>query len=224
MKLRVVSTTTSNDGDPKPEKKVLLKAPVASVAAEALVGNRPPEETIYINDSLGVKSGKYPKSKIINLIKAAKAIGVNPHQALALGLQETGFATHKNKTGQGAQGRRNRSSLGSVNPDLFDDNDIQTLTDLQSQGYDSEALALSLALKKKMAYAKQLGYNDEAMQLQGYNGYGTVTKDTFGGADKAYGVPIGSGIDMKKNPLYGKRLVQLKNDLMNNKELAALFN
>lgn len=185
--------------------------------------NGDPDE-INVKDSAGIKSGKYSKAKMLSVIKASKAIGVDPYQALALGLQETGFATHKNKSAGAAQSRRNRSSLGSVDMNLFDDKDRELMAQMQQQGQDSDSIALALALKKKLAYAKQLGYKDEAMQLQGYNGYGTITKDMFGGADKAYGVPIGSGIDMKKNPLYGKRLVQLKKDLASNKDIAALFN
>lgn len=213
MKLRVVSTPSILHPDSGTAlRDVLLKVPVTE--------GDPTQ--ISIKDSAGIKSGQYPKARMVSIIKAAKAVGVDPYQALALGLQETGFATHKNQTGGG--GRRNRSSLGSVDMNLFDDKDRDVMAQMQQQGHDGDSIALALALKKKLAYAKQLGYKDEAMQLQGYNGYGTITKDMFGGADKAYGVPIGTGIDMKKNPLYGKRLVQLKKDLMGNKELAALFN
>jgi hypothetical protein len=196
------------------------KMQVGGIAqAEAIAG----PDMININDSLKIKSGKYPKEKIVNIIKASKAIGINPYDAVALALQENGFSTFKNKTTEESRGRRNRQALGSVGNVGFDDKDYDEISKLSANGLDLQSVTLAKALQKKMMYAKSLGYNDPAMQLQAYNGYGKITKEMFGGADKAYGVPIGDGIDMKKNPLYGKRLLQLRNDLMNDKNISSLF-
>jgi hypothetical protein len=175
-------------------------------------------DTIPIKDSSGLKSGKYSKATIQGIIKGAKATGVDPFQALALSLQETGLGTAM------VHGRRGKFAVPIGQTHDFSDQQQQELDALnQKTGIDPEYLKLGIALRDKLRYAKQLGFNDEASQLQAYNGYGTLTKEKLGGADKAYGVPVGNGIDMRKNPLYGKRLVQLKNDLMANKDISSLI-
>ena len=74
-----------------------------------------------------------------------------------------------------------------------------------------------------MAYAKSLVLNDESSQLQAYNGLGLITPKQFGGATKAYGVDITNGVDLKKNPLYGKRIMQLRGDLSKDKSIMELL-
>ena len=178
------------------------------------------EPKIAYKDPKGLKSGKYSKKHIEGIVKASQAIGIDPYQALALGLQESGFA---NKTGK--KGRRG----GAIIEDLAQVMDFEPSQEKEmneraaSSGIDPQYLKLAIVLRDKMKYAKQLGFSDEAAQLQAYNGYGTITKRMFGGADKAYGVPIGEGIDMKKNPLYGKRLIELKQGFMDNPEIQGLI-
>lgn len=177
----------------------------------------PDPNSISFKDSLGLKSGKYPKDKIVKLIQASKALGVNPMDSLPIAMQENAFSL-------GSKPRpRNRGGFGNVDNSLFDDKDNQLINDLSGKGYDQNALKLALALKKKMAYAKQLGLNDEASQLQAYNGLGVITPKQFGGATKAYGVDITNGVDLKKNPLYGKRVIQLRSDLGSNKDILQLM-
>lgn len=194
--------------------KILLK-----IAAE----NSGDPGDIQFKDSRGFKTGAYPKARILAVIQAAKKVGVDPHQALALALQETGFGTYKIHTTAATQGRRNRAGWGTVGDVGFDANDEEAMAQLTGQGMDATAVRLAYALKKKLAYAKALGFKDEAAQLQAYNGYGKLTKNSFG-SNKAYGVDIGGGINLRDNPLYGKRLIELKNDLKNNKDIQALMN
>lgn len=169
-----------------------------------------PEPKINIKDSRGYKSGSYSRKHIEGIIKASKAVGIDPYQALALTLQESEFATAKPRKFRG--GGISTPTLGQI-MDFEPAQEKELDEKSKTTGIDPMYLKVAIALRDKIKYAKQLGFKDEASQLQAYNGYGTITKRTFGGADKAYGVPIGEGIDMKKNPLYGKRLVELKNDI-----------
>lgn len=177
---------------------------------------------IEFKDSKGLKSGKYSKDTIQKLVAASKALGVDPYQTIAIGLQESGLGTNIKRNSHTRA--RKETSIGTVHTgDLFDDNDLKTIDQLKAKGFDENSLQLALALKKKLAYAKQLGFNNEDAMLQAYNGYGTITPKQFGGATTAYGVDISNGVDLRKNPLYGKRVLQLKNDLMANKDLQSLI-
>ncbi len=187
-----------------------------------------PDE-IEIKDSKGIASGKYSKSKIQRLCAADKAVGVDPYQALGIGLQENANGLKKqqqevkDENGKVLRGRRGRGGFGNVTNLPFSDKENEYINNMTDQGYDADSIRLVFALKKKLDYAKQLGYNDPAAQLQAYNGYGVLKPEMFGGATKAYGVDITNGVDLKKNPLYGKRVLQLKSDLMNNKDLQGLL-
>lgn len=180
------------------------------------------DENVSIKDSAGLKSGNYSRDRIANLFKASQALGVDPYEALGIALQEGAFGAGESKTTEKTRSRRNRAGLGNVTSAL-DENDLQLVNDYASKGLDMDSVKLALALKKKKEYAKHLGFTDPAAMLQAYNGYGTLTSNMLGGAKKAYGVEIGNGIDLKKNPLYGKRILQLKKDLMSNKDLQALL-
>jgi hypothetical protein len=172
------------------------------------------QEMIEISDSLKLKSGKYPKKHIEGVIRAAQVAGIDPYQALALSLQEDSLGT----LGKGRSNRRFGSAY-----DLSEKTEKEFMQVAQDSGVDGKYLRLAFALRDKLQAAKKSGYTDEAMQLQAYNGYGTLTSAAFGGAKKAYGIEIGSGINMKQNPVYGKRLVALKNDLQKNESIRKLI-
>lgn len=172
------------------------------------------EELIEIKDSKGLKSGKYPKKHIEGIVRASQEVGVDPAAAVALALQESNLGTAVTKGRRGVR----QADLGQVNQ-FSEAQQSQLLEKSQRTGIGEDYLKLTMALKDKLDYAKRLGFTDEASQYQSYNGYGTITRDKFGGADKAYGVPIGEGIDMRKNPLYGKRVLGLKSDIAGNEEI-----
>lgn len=177
-----------------------------------------PEPKIKITDSKGLKTGDYSKKHIEGIIKAAKHVGIDPYSALALALQETGIGQAKIKMRRGLK----QAPFAMVHD--FSPEQQKELDDTEkSTGIGTDYLKLAIALRDKLKYAERLGFKDEAAKLQAYNGYGFITKKNFGGAEKAYGVPIGAGIDMKKNPLYGKRLIELKSDIAKNKDILALM-
>ncbi len=177
-----------------------------------------PKDELLLKDSAGKKSGKYSKKIVQNIVAAAKATGVDPAQALAIALQESGLGSVTVK------GRRGRypASLAPIAVD-FSEDEQKEFDSLEAKGLDPLALKLTIALRNKLDYGKRLGFLTEPEQLQAFNGYGTITPATFGGATKAYGVDISQGVNMKKNPLYGKRVQQLKNDLLSNEYIQSLL-
>ena len=176
------------------------------------------EPEIKIVDAKGLKTGSYSKAHIDGIIKASRIVGIDPRSAIALALQESNLGKAKTK---GRRGVRD-AELAQVNQ--FSESQQKELDKKAAEtGVGADYLKLAIALRDKMKYAEVLGFQDEASKLQAYNGYGMITKDKFGGTDKAYGVSIGSGIDMKKNPLYGKRLLELKKDISQNEEINNLI-
>lgn len=199
---------------------ILTKIIGATNSPQKLVTTPPGDgEEILFKDSAGLKSGKYSKGNIMDLIKAAKAFGVDPLEAIGIAIQEEGFK----KPNESSKGRRGRGGIGNVTNLKFSDKENSMLNQYYDKGYDLDSIRLAYAVKLKNDYAKQLGFNDDAARLQAYNGYGKLTPALFGGATKAYGVDITNGVDLKKNPLYGKRILALKKDLMSNKDIAALL-
>ena len=192
-----------------------------TIAASPEGGPGDPEPKIKLSDTRKLKSGEYSKKHIEGIIKASSAVGIDPTRALALAWQESGFA---NKTGK--KGRRG----GAIVEDLAQIMDFEPAQEKEvnekaaSTGIDPQYLKLAVVLRDKMKYGKQLGFNDEAAQLQAYNGYGTLTPRQFGGATRAYGVDISGGVSKKKNPLYGKRLIELASDISKNKEISDMIN
>lgn len=183
-----------------------------AIAADDVGGEDPKLDEFFIKDSLGLKSGKYSKKNAQGLFRAAKYLGIDGPTLVALALQETALGKNAGRRG------------GLASAFDIDDNQLKELSDLSGKsGIDEKFLKPAIILRDKLAYAKRLGFTDEAAQLQAYNGYGTITPESFGGATKAYGVDISKGVNMKQNPLYGKRLVQLKNDLMANQYIQSLL-
>jgi hypothetical protein len=85
--------------------------------------------------------------------------------------------------------------------------------------------------KEKQALANAKNIKDPALRLQVYNGLGKVfpktEKDYHGFEMKSiYGVPLTpAGIDMKKNPLYGKNVIDVRdNVLLKNKDVVDYVN
>lgn len=152
-----------------------------------------------INPNVDLKSSNYNQEVITNIVKRAKAYGVDPSIAVAVAMQE--------------------SMLGKTDTNLGHN--------LYSSG---DPYSYIPYLKQSMAKGKdQYGYDDIYRQLQVYNGLGVITPNTeknYHGYQmaKIYGVPIPSGgINMKENPLYGKEIMDIRdNVLMQNPEFVKL--
>jgi hypothetical protein len=151
----------------------------------------------------GAKGINANEEDIKAIISHAKAKGVDPYTALAIGLQET--------------------NLGQANPNYgsawstFEDEGIP-----DDRGRNANILAK--AIKEKMAYAQELRKRGllpagEEYDLQTYNGLGLLKPRQTAGAPVAesfYGIPVTGShpLDLKKNPAYGKIVKQLREEVI----------
>lgn len=184
----------------------------------------PGDGEVFIKDSRNTKSGKYSKENISKVIQAAKAIGVDPYEALSIALQESGFGKTASKTTEESGSRRNRAGIGNVTSPLSD-KEMEYLNGLAGKGLDMGALKMAYILKQKNNDAKSSGFDSsDALRLQGYQGWAKkFTREMNGGSDRILGVPIGDGLNLIQNPVTGSRLVQLREDLKKNKDIQGLF-
>lgn len=143
---------------------------------------------------------KNRKDAVINpvlarrIVREAKFQGVDPYTALAVAYQE--------------------SDLGAI--ETFD-NPFQLL-EITSEDKDLVKKGVSF-LKEKINYGKKLGKKTEEEILQAYNGYGKIKpyRRTINGpllGRKMYGIDITNGLDMSKNPVYGKRIIDLRDNVL----------
>lgn len=179
-----------------------------------------------INPDKEVLSGKYDTDRIDNIVHYAKQYGIDPYNLLAMDLQETSLG----KT-------RKDAHKGYVTPPghvLMDEADLAPsrntlVTDLQSSKIDFDSYNTSngydifaRAYKAKELDAANQGLKKEVDILQNYNGRGIVvpsTEQSYNGfkMKQIYGVNIpSSGINMKSNPLYGKRILDLRDNVLKN--------
>lgn len=116
----------------------------------------------------------------------AKRQGVDPYTALALLHQETNLTE--------------------------DDNPFRLYGGGKTDDPIKEGIGF---LKDKLAYGKQLGKKTEPEQIQAYNGYGKITAKSEDNSTKYYGIDVSkTPIDMNKTPLYGKRIVDLRDNVL----------
>ena len=193
-----------------PREKVKV-FPEAEVTPAFNFGWQPPKKKIEITDkreinattgkpinpNVDLTTGKYNQDTIRKIVVAANKIGIDPYTALSIGLQETKLGTTDENIGH---------TIGRQ--------DVNTKDIKSSEEYFVNVL------KSKMDYANKLGIKDEDTILQTYNGLGKVypeTEQNYHGfkMKKVYGVDVPKeGIDMRKNPLYGKRIVDLRDNVL----------
>jgi len=149
-----------------------------------------------IRPNVDITSGEYDLDVLKGIIESAKRKKLpieDVKNLAAIAFQETKF-------GQ-ADG-----NIGHVLEDLTTRSDLESFTS---------------AYIDKMKKADRLGLKDEVARLQVYNGLGVIkpsTEQDYHGfkMKKAYGVPIPKeGISMKKNPLYGKQVMDLRDNVLN---------
>ena len=145
----------------------------------------------------GQTNGTYDTAIINNVIAAAKHVGVDPNTALAVALQESHM------------GVKNPENLGNVYAGYGKAPD----------GLNQQAYELAKTLRDKMDEGKRLGFKDEAHQLQMYNGMGKLKVGMMNGKPtptKYYGIDVTKDqpLDLKKNPLYGKTIQDLRENVI----------
>jgi len=149
-----------------------------------------------IRPNVDITSGEYDLDVLKGIIESAKRKKLpieDVKNLAAIAFQETKFG----KTDE---------NLGHVSENFESRSDLEALTN---------------AYITKMKEADRLGIKDEAKRLQVYNGLKLITPDTekdYHGfkMKKIYGVPVPKeGINMKKNPLYGKQIMDLRDNVLN---------
>lgn len=137
--------------------------------------------------------GIYSKSMaryLVNEARLAKLSKEEAYDILAQSLQETTL------------GNRNPSNIGHVR--------------FNGQGVSQEPLINAYIANKKLA--DNLKLTDPLLRLQVYNGLKTITPNTekgYDGGGDRYGVKIPKeGISMRKRPLYGIRITDLRDNVI----------
>jgi uncharacterized membrane protein (UPF0127 family) len=137
----------------------------------------------------------YPTTNLKSILSTAKARGLSKEDALtlaAMDLQETQWGITDEQTGHVLNGDTSKPP-------------VENFID---------------AFIKSRETADRLKIKDEYTRLQVYNGLGMITPDTeknYHGfrMKKIYGVEVPeSGINMRNNPLYGKQIVDLRDNVL----------
>ena len=154
-----------------------------------------------INPNVDLKSGDYHTGVIGEIARAAREYGIDPQELMSMGLQE--------------------SNLGKTDPNY---GHVLDYRDPQNRG---AAYDMAFAKTEKNKVADEKGYtDDEVRRIQTYNGLGNVYPwtelDYHGKPMKSiYGVPLtNAGINMVDNPLYGKRIMDLRDNVLKNPQNA----
>ena len=143
-------------------------------------------------------SGEYDSEDLGNLLTAAKIRKMSYNDMMnlaAMGFQETKWG-------------KSDSNIGHTQGEFGDESE----QDSYSNFID--------AYNAKMKDADRLKIKDEATRLQVYNGLGKIFPSTEAGyhgfkMKKIYGVPVPKGgIDLRKNPLYGKQVIDIRDNVL----------
>lgn len=146
-----------------------------------------------INPNRDLVGGQFKDPIINEIIKSAYKHGVDPYTALAIGLQE--------------------SRWGQTDPNI---GHVLYANEDYTPGVDE----MVSFIKEKEDYAKKLGYKNREHFIQAYNGLGNVYPETEQGyhgfkMKSIYGVPVPKeGINLAKNPLYGKKIINLEDSVL----------
>jgi hypothetical protein len=144
--------------------------------------------------------GRYSRDVAEDIIKTSKNAKQDPYTMLAIALQET--------------------LLGK------NDNNLGHIKDPMSDSMPEDYIYFFQNKQDELRNNEDFDYDNlsELLKIQAYNGLGTVyphTEEDYHGhaMDYIYGVPLtGEGINMKENPLYGKRIIDLRDNVLKNNE------
>jgi hypothetical protein len=176
-----------------------------------------------INPNKDLVSGEFNRDVVQHVLDAAKRYNYDPYTALAVALQESQLG---NKDFNLGHIQDVPTAIESKLPKLTEAEKKKDFDEYQKK-YSADMLVR--ALMEKKGVAERLGLNDEAQQIQAYNGLGRIFPQSDAGYHgynmaKIYGVDLPEeGIDMKQNPLYGKQIIDLReNVIKKNPELAEI--
>jgi hypothetical protein len=170
-----------------------------------------------INPNTDLKSGTYSTDVIDDIIKASKHYGLDPYELLAVGLQETNLGKTDENVGHVLHDPGQYQYLLS-NPGKTNSRGQFNLN--QNQIVNPWIQDMAAFYKSKMNEAERNNETDPLMKIQYYNGTRSIYPTTEqkyhkGTMNSFYGVPVPKeGISMRENPLYGKRITDLKNNVI----------
>lgn len=179
---------------PGPKGKVVLYKPKDTTIVSLSDKRKINPATGKLFSMPGSRSVNVDADGMKSIVSEARRQGVDPYDALAVSYQETNL--DKNKP-------------YNLNPDYFG-----TPTAGAKEGVKSIADQFRYATSMQK---KGIVPSGEEYTLQGYNGYGKVKTGhaDLEGANSIYGHPIPTeGIDLKKNPLYGKSVISLRDSIL----------
>ena len=134
------------------------------------------------------------KGLATHIIQKAIEHGVDPYDALAVAQQETSF--HEE----------------------YSDNPFHVIipNPNELEKFEKDPVDYSMQIMKdKNDLAKRLGKKTDADRIQAWNGYGKIGGNTEGSQKKMYGIDVSKEpIDMAKNPVYGKRVVDIRDNIL----------
>lgn len=144
------------------------------------------------------------------IITSAKSNGVDPYNALAVALQETNMGGSFKGMGSTAD-----------NPFMLTHNYDKNgkWTNYAPDWVNKDNIDASMKLmKQKMDAAQKSGKNTDEDVIQSWNGYGKLGThmDETQGIKSWYGIPVDKAhnIDMNTNPVYGKRVTDLRDNIL----------
>jgi hypothetical protein len=143
-------------------------------------------------DKVGRLGGTVDEDHIKQVVEKAKKHGIDPYTALAMNMQETSFK------------------------DEYQDNPFMAIlkdpTDLLT--FQEDPIDYSMQkFSEKQDRAKKQGKSTDAELIQSWNGYGKISSDM--GGNKLYGIDISKEpLDMTKNPVYGKRIIDIRDNIL----------
>ena len=142
------------------------------------------------------RSGKFSGQVVSNVARAAIARGLDPFHAIGIGLMESNLG--------------NNSDIAKFGR-TPEEQDAETILNGYEKGSSGDPWVDSLK-RLSAGFAKYPDRPDIAIQY--YNGMGKVKN--------AYGVK--GVIDMKQNPIYGKRVLEYADQLRNNPQVVDIVN
>tara|TARA_R110000868_G_scaffold14414_4_gene67089 strand:+ start:190 stop:3006 length:2817 start_codon:yes stop_codon:yes gene_type:complete len=151
-----------------------------------------------INPNRDRLDSSYNANLLADVVRGAKKNMLDPYTMAAIAIAETNLGKSDDNIGHTLH-NQNQTSPFHRNYDP-----IQNMMD---------------AYKKQQRLAKG---DTEAARIQAYNGYGKITPKTeanYHGFDmqSIYGVPIPKeGLNMKTNPLYGKNIIDIRDNVLKN--------
>jgi len=197
QKLSTIPSTTPNNIQP-----------IQSNALDRKKGSNPTPSSIYIQDNRKIRAttgkemdpnrdykyGTYPTATAIDIIRMSKKRGEDPWTPLAISYVESGM-------GKTTPENPGHIFHGQEHPDKAESS--------------TDDMVYTIGQKRDMAI--NLGYNDELHQIQAYNGLGKINANGSDSPQNSYyGVPIppGGNIDFKKTPLYGKEVIDVRDNIL----------